>query len=71
MIDDVLTSVLPVAAMAESTAASAAARLGAEAAAAAAAPVDAGGECRFMILAAIPCRKRPLQSETARRGAPL
>ena len=72
MIDDVLTSVLPVAAMAESTAASAAARLGAEAtAAAAAASVDAVGECRFMIVAAIPCRKRPFQSQTARRGAPL
>ncbi|CAM9289461.1 unnamed protein product, partial [Ectocarpus sp. 6 AP-2014] len=49
MIDDVLTSCLPVAAMAESTAAAAAARLGAAAAGAAAeaqaeaAPVDASG----------------------------
>ena len=43
MIDDVLTSCLPVAAMAESTAASTAARLGAEAAAAAAVAAAGGG----------------------------
>lgn len=68
MIDDVLTSCLPVAAMAESTAASAAARLGVEAAGGEAAPVDASGESN--IVARCCFSSSPVMVAGRARGSP-